>query len=279
MPLYTMKEILSDAKSKKYGVGYYNCVSVEMVRAFVRASEDAKSPVIIGTAESLLRYCDFGWLAPIMFSAARGAKIPVAIHLDHAYSFDTVMKALRYGFGSVMFDGSTLPLEENIRVCAEISKAAHPMGAGLESELGKVGGLPEGGGTIGENQLTDAGTASLFIEKTDTDFLAVSIGTTHGEYKEPPNLDFDRLAEIRAKTEIPLVLHGGSGLTDDDFRKCIAEGVQKINIHTDIVTAAIEAIREHAGSLDYADLLQKTEEAIYLTVLEKIKVFGSGNMA
>jgi len=250
-----------------------------MVRAIIRAAEDTKSPIIIGTAECLLTYSDFEWIAPMTLDAARNAKVPVAIHLDHAYAYDSIMKALRHGFGSVMFDGSTVPLEKNIEISAEICKVAHAMGAGVESELGKVGGLEEGDGVIGETWLTDVDEAADFVEKTNVDFLAISIGTTHGFYKEAPKLDISRLAAIRNKVDIALVLHGGSGLTNDDFRNCIANGIQKINIYTDIVTAAIKAIREKAGDTDYLDLLQHSEEAIYDVVVDKINTFGSNDKA
>jgi len=274
-----MKELLDDAKAKKYAIGFYNAVNAEMTRAYIRAAEDTKSPIIIGTAEGLLKYCDFDWIAPMALNAARDSKVPVAVHLDHAYSFDTIMRALRCGFGSVMFDGSALPLEENIAISKEISKIARPMGAGLESELGKVGGLAEGDGVIGTNQLTDSDEVVDFIEKTNADFLAISIGTTHGTYDELPNLDLDRLAEIRSKTDTHLVLHGGSGLTDDDFKNCIAGGIQKINIYTDIIKAATEATTVATESFNYLDSLQAAEAAMYDVVVDRINVFGSNNRA
>jgi len=274
-----MKELLDDAKTNKYCIGYYNGINTEMTRAYIRAAEDTKSPIIIGTAEGLLKYCDFDWIAPMMLNAARNSKVPVAVHFDHAYSFEIIMKALRHGFGSVMFDGSALSPEDNISISAEISKIAHHMGVGFEGELGKVGGLEEGNGVIGTNQLTDPSMAADFVERTGVDFLAVSIGTTHGIYTESPNLDLALLADIRSKTDVALVLHGGSGLADDDYKNCIAGGIQKINMYTDLVSAATEVIRENAASLDYIDLSQITEAAMYDIVVSRINVFGSGNRA
>ena len=279
MSLYSMKELLDDAKAGKYAVGYYNGVNMEMIRACIRAAEDMRSPIIMGTAEALLKFSDFDWIAPMLLDAARNASVPVAIHLDHAYSFDIIMKALRWGFGSVMFDGSILPVDRNIEICADISRIAHAMCAGVEGELGKVGGLAEGEGVVGENHLTEVDEAAGFIEKTNVDFLAISIGTTHGVYKEAPKLDLGRLAEIRSKVEIPLVLHGGSGLTNEDFHACIAGGIQKINIFTDVVTAASKAICKTAEKLDYIELLKATEDAIYEVVVDKINTFGSRNKA
>ena len=279
MPLYTTKELLDDARSRKYGIGYYNCVNTEMARAFIRAAEDMKSPIIIGTAESLLVYGDFNWIAPMMLNAARNAKIPVAIHLDHAYSFDVIMTALRMGFGSVMFDGSPLPAEQNIEISAEISKIAHAMGAEVESELGKVGGLKEGHGVIGQTHLTEVDEAAEFVDKTNVDFLAISIGTTHGVYKEAPNLDIEILIEIRNEVDVALVLHGGSGLTKEDYENCVAGGIQKINIHTDVTVAAMKAFRETPADIDFLEALSRAEEAMYSIVVDKINTFGSNGKA
>ena len=280
MPIYSMKEILKDAEVNKYGVGFFNAVNMEMTRACIRAAEDLKSPIIIGTAESLLKYGDFDWLLPMMIDAGRRATVPVAIHLDHAYQMDTIMKALRHGFGSVMFDGSLLPVEENIRISKEIIKVAHAMDAGVECELGKVGGLEEGEGVIGENQYTNVSDVVDFVDKTEVDFLAISIGTTHGNYKEAPKLDLVRLAEIREITDVALVLHGGSGLSEQDFRNCIAGGIQKINIYTDVVTAASNAAcREDENPIGYMELLKNTEDAMYDVVANSLKVFGSDNRA
>jgi fructose-bisphosphate aldolase class II len=268
-----MKEILEDAQKRGYGVGYFNGSNLEMVRAYIHAAEDTHSPIIIGTAEGLLKYCDFDWLGPLMLYAARMAKVPVAVHLDHTYTFDNIMRALYAGFGSVMYDGSSLSYEENVKNSAEIAKIVHPMGVGLECELGKVGG--------GDNQLkniyTDPAQAVDFVEKTGVDFLAISIGSTHGVYKEPPKIQLDILKDIRSKVEKPLVLHGGSGLSDDDFKNCIKGGIHKVNIYTDVITAAINKVREENAGNKYTELNLKVEKAMYDTTVEKIKIFGSDN--
>ncbi|MDR1419532.1 MAG: class II fructose-bisphosphate aldolase [Treponema sp.] len=276
MALYTMAEILADAQKRGYGAGFFNGVNLEMIRAYIRAADDCRSPIIIGTAEGLLAYSDFDWLAPLLLDAAAKAKVPVAVHLDHTYTYKTIMRALRAGFGSVMYDGSLLSYEENIRDSAEIAKAAHAMGAGLECELGKVGGLDEGEGVKGGNIYTDPGQAAEFVERSGADFLAVSIGTVHGEYRETPKLDLRRLAAIRAKVSRPLVLHGGSGLSDDDFRNCIEGGIRKVNIYTDIITAAVNTVRKES-SLAYTDLNKKAEQAMYEAAVKKLRIFGSDN--
>ena len=271
-----MKEILADAQQRNYGVGFFNGVSMEMIRAYVRAAEDIRSPIIIGTAEGLLKYAEFDWIAPLLLNAAKKAKVPVAVHLDHSYTFDVMMKALSLGFGSVMFDGSALSYEENIRISADIARIAHPMGAGLEAELGKVGGFEEGG-VRGKNVYTDPSQAAEFVERTNTDFLAISIGSTHGVYTETPCIRLDLLTEIRKQVSVPLVLHGGSGLSDDDFRNCIKGGIIKINIFTDVITAAIKKIREECNNTGFLDLNPMIEDSMYEVTVEKLKIFGSDN--
>lgn len=275
MALYTMKEILQDAQQRKYGVGYFNAVNMEMVRANIRAAEECHSPIIIGTAEALLCYADFDWIVPIMLEQARNAKVPVAVHLDHTYSMELLMRALRFGFGSVMFDGSRLPdHRENIRISAEVAKIAHCMGVGVECELGSVGGLSDETGHEDQMIYTDPADASDFIEQTNADFLAVSIGTQHGVYKATPKLDIPRLKEIRSAVGVPLVLHGGSGLSDDDFRNTIEGGISKINVYTDIILAAKKAVAEHLD-LGYTDISMAAEEAMKQATIAKLELFGS----
>lgn len=279
MALYTMKEILKDAQAKRYGVGYFNAVNLEMVRAYVTAAEACNSPIIIGTAEGLLPYADFDWLAPLMLGAAKRAKVPVAVHLDHTYRFEILMQALRAGFGSVMYDGSRLgDHAENVKRSAEVAKIAHGMGAGVECELGSVGGLSDESGKEDAVIYTDPKDAAAFIDQTDADFLAVSIGTQHGVYKATPKLDIPRLEAIRAAVDVPLVLHGGSGLSDDDFRNTIAGGICKINVYTDIITAARKAVTEHPDT-PYTDLNLVAEEAMRQATITKLNLFGSGNQA
>ena len=279
MALYTMKEILNDAQEKGYGVGYFNAVNMEMVRAYIRAAEECRSPIIIGTAQALLPYADFDWIVPIMLQQARAAKVPVAVHLDHTYDFDVLMRALRSGFGSVMYDGSRLPdHRDNVRISAEIAKIAHGMGVGLECELGSVGGLSDENGKADAVIYTDPADAKSFIEQTGADFLAISIGTQHGVYKATPKLDLPRLAQIHAAVDVPLVLHGGSGLSDDDFRNTVAGGIRKINVYTDVILAAKRAIAENPDAA-YTDLNLLAEEAMMRATVVKLKLFGSEGKA
>ena len=279
MALYTMKELLKDAQSKKYGIGYFNAVNMEMVRAYITAAEECFSPIIIGTAEGLLPYGSFEWLIPMMIRRAEQAKVPVAIHLDHTYHFEVLMQALRIGFGSIMYDGSRLAdHNENVRNSAEIVRIAHAMGAGVECELGSVGGLSDENGKADAVIYTEPKDAEDFIEATGADFLAVSIGTQHGVYKSVPKLDIPRLKEIRAAVDVPLVLHGGSGLSDDDFRSTIEGGISKINVYTDIILAAKKEIFNHPEA-DYTDLNKYAEQAMTEATIRKIKLFGGEGQA
>lgn len=275
--LYTMSEILKDAQEKKYGVGYFNCINLEMTRAYIQAAEDCHSPIIIGTSEGLTKkYVPFDWIAPLLLYAARKAKVPVAVHLDHTYHFEVLMQALRAGFGSVMFDGSQLSYEENIAVSRKIADIAHPMGVGLECELGYVGGIKAADGTIPANVATDPEIVPDFVERTQADFLAVSIGTVHGVYATTPHLDLERLGQIREKISLPLVLHGGSGLSDEDFAATIAGGISKVNIFTDVITAGAECLNE-AKEMRYPDMQKASTAAMYEATVKKLKCFGSTN--
>ncbi len=279
MALDSMKHILSDAREKGYGVGYFNAVNMEMVRAYISAAEECRSPIIIGTAEALLPYGAFDWLIPVMIEQARRASVPVAIHLDHTYRFEVLMQALRAGFGSIMYDGSRLPdHRENVRASAEIVRIAHAMGVDVECELGSVGGLTDETGKADAVIYTDPKDAREFLEQTGADFLAVSIGTQHGVYSAAPKLDIPRLREIRKAVDVPLVLHGGSGLSDDDFRNTVQSGISKINVYTDVVLAAKRAIASHPEA-DYVDLNRLAERAMRAATVEKLKLFGSEGRA
>lgn len=279
MALYTMKEILKDAQARKYGVGYFNATNMEMVRAYITAAEASQSPIIIGTAEGLLPYSAFDWLVPLMIERSRQAKIPVAIHLDHTYHFEVLMQALRAGFGSIMFDGTRLAdHRDNVEKSAEIVRIAHAMGVGVECELGSVGGLEDENGRQDAVIYTDPQDARDFIEQTGADFLAVSIGTQHGVYKAKPKLDIPRLKAIRATVDVPLVLHGGSGLSDEDFTNTVQGGINKINIYTDIISAAKAAIVENPN-VDYTDLCLLAEKAMCAATIAKLKLFGCAGKA
>jgi len=279
MAIYTMKELLKDAQEKNYGVGFFNTYNMDMARAVIHAAEECNSPVIIGSAEVLLKYGSFDWVMPVLLEQACRAKVPVAVHLDHGYSFDVIMQALQAGCGSVMYDGTREARhEDNIRNSAQLAKICHAMGVGLECELDSVGGLSDETGHEDETAYTDPEEARSFIEQTGADFLAVSIGTQHGVYKAEPKLDLNRLAEIRSAVDVPLVLHGGSGLSDEDFRNTIAGGIQKVNVFTDVILAAKAAIHADADEA-YGDALLRAEAAMKEATIAKLKLFGSAGRA
>ena len=269
MAICNTLDILHDAQKRGRGICFFNTLNIEMVRACISIAEEMKTPIIIGTAEGLLKYSELEWIAPIMVDAAKNASVPVAVHLDHAYNFEVIMRALRCGFSSVMFDGSQLPYKDNVEKSANIVKISHAMGVSVECELGCVGGLSDENNAIVNNLLTDPSLAKDFVEKTQTDFLAVSVGSQHGVYKTKPSLDFNRLELIRKNVSLPLVLHGGSGLSDDDFAAAIEHGIVKINIYTDVVFAGQKAV-EHNILCSYPDMMKAAEDAMKDAIRKKI---------
>lgn len=280
--LCTAKELLKDASTRKYGVGMFNVVSLDCVRAVCETAEALKSPVMIALAEIHLPYAPIELMAPLMLAAARNAKVPVAVHLDHGCSFEVLVKAVNAGFTSVMFDGSTLPYAENLGRTKEIVKIASVSGTSVEAEIGHVGG-GEGGTEDSSPELyTEPEQALRFAQESGIDSLAVAIGTVHGEFKKTPRLDFERLSAIHKIVSQPLVLHGGSGLSDDDFRECIRRGISKVNIFTDMSYAGSEAARKALASgkkmhcFEFTEASRKTMAEVVET---KIRLFGSNGMA
>ena len=281
--LVNLNEVLYDAQKKHYGVGLFNTTDTDMLEAVISAAETLRSPVIIGTAEVLLPYGELSLIAPSLLYAAKTASVPVVLHYDHGTTYEKCMEALKLGFSSIMFDGSSNPLEENLRATAEMVKIAHAWGATVEGEIGHVGQA-----NTADHELTDMYTtpeeAVSFARKTGVDALAIAIGTAHGHYKSKPKLDIGRLANIKAALDIPLVLHGGSGLSDDDFRNTIRNGIAKVNIFTDLCVAGENAMHEFAGDgsngmMGYLGTRNRKVEAMKQAVIEKMLVFGSDNKA
>ena len=277
--LVNLDYVLKKAQAEHYGVGLFNTTDTDMLEAAISAAEELNSPIIIGTAEVLLPSGDLKLIAPSIIAAAKRAKVPVVVHYDHGLTFDRCMEALRLGFTSIMFDGSAGDPEKNIADTKEIVKIAHSFGATVEGEIGHVGEA-----STGDNAVTDSYTppeeAADFIAKTGVDALAVAIGTAHGAYKEKPCLDIERLKEIRKTVDTPLVLHGGSGLSDDDFRNTVREGIAKVNIFTDLCVAGNEAMKEGLDKgLAYLQIRDLKVEKIKEAVKNKIILFGSQNKA
>jgi fructose-bisphosphate aldolase, class II len=282
MSVVNLNEILASAASGGYAVGMFDVVGTESLKAIISGAEECNSPVIIALAEVHMPYAPLQLIGPLMVEAAKHARVPVAVHLDHGQSYDIIIKTMALGFSSVMFDGSTLPYEENLKNSAEIAKTAKALGISVEAELGHVGGEEGGGDDDYEAFYTDPALAADFVEKTGIDALAVAIGTVHGEYRKQPSLDLQRLADISSKVNVPLVLHGGSGLSDDDFRNCIRGGIRKINIFTDMSYAAAEGIKklfEQKKKPHCYDISEAAEKSMQQVVMEKICLFGSNSQA
>ncbi len=276
--LVNMREMLREARQGQYGVGFFNAVNVEMARAIIETAEEMRAPVIVGTAEVLLPAMPLERVAEYLIPMARKASVPVAVHYDHGLTFDKCMEALDLGFSSIMYDCSTAPYEENVAAVEQMVEICRERGATVEGELGHVGDN-EGAGKL-ENPsdyYTDPEMAADFVRRTGVDALAVAVGNAHGDYKFPPKLDFGRIAAIRDAAGTPLVLHGGSGLSDDDFREAVKRGVCKINIFTDLDKAGKAGIEKglKAGAGSMMALIPYEIAAMKKVVRNKIGLFGS----
>lgn len=272
--LVTLREVLKDAQEKKYGVGLFNTVNLEMAKGVLAAAEELKSPVIIGTAEVLLPYAGLEELAYFLVPMAKKASVPVVLHYDHGLTDKKIVEAMRLGFSSIMYDCSTDTYENNIARVAQMAKIADMFGASVEGELGHVGANDESAGD--DSIYTEPEQARDFAQRTGVDALAVAIGTAHGAYKEKPRLDIGRLAEISRTVPVPLVLHGGSGLSDEDFKNCVANGISKINIFTDINCAAAKAAHDfYKEGCGLTDIQNQITEAVKQETMKKMRIFGS----
>ena len=285
MALINLETVLGHAAANRYAVGAFNVINLDFLEAIVKAARARRSPVILNIAEVHFPYVTLEHICPAIRVMAEESSVPMVLHLDHGRSLDTIIRALRNGFTSVMFDGSRLPYEENVRQTAEVVGICHAVNVSVEAELGAVGG-DEGGGvvaTANPDLYTDAEQAQDFVRRTGIDALAVAIGNVHGQYKGKPQLDFVRLGHIREASGIPLVLHGGSGIPDDDFRRAISLGIAKINFYTGMSQAALEATAQamrnaSQGYNDYPDLISHVARKVQAVVERQIDVFGSGNV-
>ena len=280
--LVNMNEVLYDAKKGRYAVGLFNAVNLELARGIIAAAEQTGSPVIMGTAEVLFPYGPLEEVSYYLLPMAKKAKVPVVIHLDHGLKKETCLKALELGFTSIMYDCSTDSYDENVRKVKEMADSAHSFGATIEGELGHVGdneGSAEGSSHLADPSkfFTDPKMAKDYVQKTGVDALAIAVGNAHGAYKLPPKLDFDRIRTIAKTVDVPLVLHGGSGLTDNDFKQAIKEGISKVNIFTDINVAAVKAEFSRFTDMNKGiiDLIPAAVEAIKQESMKKMALFGS----
>lgn len=283
MPLVTVKELLDQAEKGGYAIGAFNCNNMEIVQAIVAAGEAENGPVIIQASQGAIKYAGLEYIVGLVNVAAKNTKIPVALHLDHGTSFEQVVQCIRYGFTSVMVDGSKYPLEENIALTKKVVEMAKAVGVSTEAELGKIGGTEDDISVLDKDaMMTNPDEAKIFVDRTGVDALAVAIGTAHGQYKFEPELDFERLTKIRSLVKIPIVLHGSSGVSDKDIAKAIPLGVRKINIDTNIREAFVKGVREaikNPKEIDPRKILGPAREEMTAIVREKIRLFGSANKA
>ncbi|MGN1053438.1 MAG: ketose-bisphosphate aldolase [Candidatus Scatosoma sp.] len=279
--LVNLKEILQIAQEEKSAIGMFNATGFDSLQAVIGAAEELNRPVIIAHAEVHNVYNDISFVGPAMIAAAKNAKVPVCVHLDHGVSENMIYRALRIGFTSVMIDASALPYEENLRLTKEIAKISHAMGVSVEAELGRLVTGESGSGEITgakpEDFYTDPEEAKAFCQATGVDALAVAFGTAHGFYKSQPKLDFNVVKNCATATGLPLVMHGGSGVSDEGFRKAIAGGIRKINYYSYMSKAgytAAKAFIESGKSSYLHDAEYAAMQAMKEDVKKAIRVFS-----
>lgn len=289
--LVSLKELMADAEEKGYAVGAFNAVSFESLRAIIAAAEETGKGVILNHAEVHFPLMPLEVIAPIMVDMAKKAKVPVCVHLDHGQSLETCMKAIQLGFTSVMLDVSGADYEENVAQTALMCRLAHSVGVTVEAELGHIFQSDIGVGEAGEQETldsfesaedvyTDPDLAKDFVERTGVDALAIAFGTAHGVYKIKPKLDLDRIKMIKEKINVPFVMHGGSGLTKEEFQTSIRNGIRKINYYTYMALAGGKAIKEFIESkgegenVFYHDIPGIAMEAMKENVKEAINIFS-----
>ncbi len=293
MTLVNLKELLADAENKDYAIGAYNVFNLEMVRAVIAAAEKMRSPVILAFAQVHLPLVPFDQIAPIILAAAQKAQVPVAAHLDHGRDEKLLEQAMNLGFTSVMFDGSDLPFAENIRQTKNIVEYAGTLGISVEAELGIVAGTEDGSDSqrttgFGDSakNFTDPDQAKVFARETGIDALAVAFGTAHGVYLEKPMLDFQRLEKIKRLTGLPLVMHGGSGLEDNEYQKSIECGIRKINYYSTLGHELANKIKWHLEQNEveqkkscYHDIVHWVMSTIEEDVSRTMGIFGCAGKA
>ncbi|WP_028987031.1 class II fructose-1,6-bisphosphate aldolase [Thermicanus aegyptius] len=287
MPLVSLKDMLLKAADERYAVGHFNVNNLEFAQAILQAAEEERSPVILAVSEGYLPYLGGVRCAAAMIRALieeYGITVPVAIHLDHGGSFAVCVKAMYAGFTSVMIDGSQHPLETNIAVTKRVVEAARALGVSVEAELGRIGGRED-------NLVVDEAAAMFavpaecerFVRETGVDCLAPALGSVHGPYRGKPNLQFDRMGEIRRLTGVPLVLHGGTGLPPSDIRRAISHGTAKINVNTENQQAFTATVRnvlaERPDEYDPRRYLGPARETVKQAVRAKMREFGCSGRA
>jgi fructose-bisphosphate aldolase class II len=279
--LVNMRDLLADAEEGNYAVGSFSVANMEMVLGVLKAAKELSAPVILQIAEVRLKQSPLELIGPLMVCAAENADTPVAVHFDHGKTLKKIGQALDIGFTSVMFDGSHLPLDENIAMTKKVIAMAEEYDASVEAEIGCVGGSEDGSEDIAIN-CTKPEDAVKFEQETGVDALAIAIGNAHGNYKATPHLRFDILEAVDKMTDTPLVLHGGTGISPDDFVKCSKTGIKKINIATATFDKVENTVRNcyNQGSINgYYDLQNAEVEGAYQNAKKHILIFGTNDKA
>jgi fructose-bisphosphate aldolase class II len=285
MPLVTLEEALKGSVEKGYAIGAFDTADHGFAEAIIGAAEEKNVPVILMLAEGLFGFMKLDLFMPYILDRINRSPVPVVLHLDHGLSYKTCVKAIHYGFSSVMIDGSKLPYAENVALVKKVVEVAHACGVSVEAELGHVAG-GEGdlkhGSEVKKDLFTKPAEAKRFVEETNVDALAVAIGTVHGIYKGTPQLELELLRELRETLDIPLVMHGGSGLTKEDFQNAIKCGINKVNFFTEISLASVEAIKEvlteKEGYVHYPELMAAAFQRAKEVVKEQIEILGTPSL-
>lgn len=280
MALAPMGVLLQEASTQGYAVGGFNVFNFETLSAVTEVAEELKAPLVISIPERLFTFVDAESLCIAVMRTASRASVPMALHLDHGKTFDGIMKALRWGFTSVMFDGSALPFKENVQKTKEIAKIAHALGVSVEGELGYICSYGKSIEDLADENFIKADQVAEFVNSTKVDALAVGIGNNHGSYRGKPKLDYDRINELKTLVNVPLVLHGGSKLARADLPQGIASGIAKVNIATDMCIAATSTIKkelENNPNIHYVNLMLNVKKGVKEAVKKFMLTFDCVN--
>lgn len=274
--LVNLKEILKYAENNKCAIGMFNATGLDSIKAIIEAAEELNTPVILAHAEVHNIYNDISLIGPIMLDVAKRAKVKVCVHLDHGTSLEMIKKAIEIGFTSIMIDASSLEFEDNIKLTKKVVSMCHPLNISVEGEIGRIKSLDDT--SDNEYYYTKASEAEIFVKETGVDALAIAFGTQHGFYKEKPELKIDVIKNVKKVVNIPLVMHGGSGLSEEQFKKCIDAGIRKINYYSYMSKAGYDAAKKviESNKTNYMhDVEYASYKAMKEDLLKTIKIFNN----
>lgn len=284
MRIVSSLPLLEEAREKGYGVVAINCDTLEMIQAVVEAADECRAPIIVQTTASAVKYLGIDYMVSAIKTASAQVKVPVALHLDHGQDHELILSCIRAGYSSVMIDASMYEFDENVHRTKEVARIARAMNINVEAELGKVGGVEDD--IIVEEAdsvLADPAECKKFVELTNVSSLAPAIGTAHGIYKSEPKIDFDRIEKIARQVDVPLVLHGGSGIPEHQLKKCVSLGMAKINVGTEMKYTYVNTIKSyiegHPNVSDARKFMVEAKQALKRLVKEKIELVGSAGRA